>query len=117
MVNRIMLKQRFKQWVASSEYILSIEDGANLGDKIVKRRKLRNNFNKLCEKVKALQRVEHVEKRVAWFSQTRATATKNDCYQSWRLFLKKQQLAKKFLVRSSHSLDKQLLNEGFSLWK
>ena len=80
MVNRIMLRQRFKQWVSSSEYILSIEDAANLGDKIFKRRRLRNNFNKLWSKVKALRRVDHIEKRVAWFCENRANATKNDCY-------------------------------------
>lgn len=47
MINRIMLRQRFNQWVKSSEYILSIADAAALGDKIVKKRRLRNNFNKL----------------------------------------------------------------------
>ena len=47
MVNRIMLRQRFKQWVGSAEYILSVSDAATLADKIFKRRRLRNNFNKL----------------------------------------------------------------------
>lgn len=26
-------------------------------------------------------------------------------------------MAKKFIVRSSNSLDKQLINEGFAIWK
>jgi hypothetical protein len=92
-----MLRQRFKQWVNSSEYIISIEDASKLGDKIFKRRKLRNNFNKLLLKTKALRRVDHIEKRVAWFCETRANATKNDCYQSWILFTRKMKLAKKFI--------------------
>lgn len=80
MVNRIMLRQRFKQWVNSSEYILSIEDAATLADKIFKRRRLRNNFNKYWEKIKAMRRADHINKRVAWFRETRENATKNDCY-------------------------------------
>jgi hypothetical protein len=117
MINRIQLRQRFKQWVSSSEYILSIADGATLGAKIMHRRRLRNNFNKLKKQVKALQRVEHIEKRVAWFMGVRKGANKNDCYQSWRLWVKKWRLAKKFLMRSSNGLDKQLVNEGFGVWK
>lgn len=117
MINRIMLRQRFNQWVKSSEYILSIADGAALGDKLVKKRRLRNNFNKLKRQVKAMQRVDHINKRVAWFMGVRASASKNDCYQSWRLWMKKYKLAKKFLMRASNGLDKQLVNEGFSIWK
>ena len=80
-------------------------------------RKLRNNFQKLKLKVKATKRGEHINKRLDWFSNTRGTATLNDCLQSWRLFVRRQKLAKKFLMRSSNALDKQLLNEGFSIWK
>lgn len=47
----------------------------------------------------------------------RSAATKNDCYQSWRLWMRKFKLAKKFLMRASNGLDKQLVNEGFSIWK
>ena len=106
MINRIMLRQRFNQWVKSSEYILSIADGATLGDKLVKRRRLRNNFNKLKKQIKAIQRAEHIQKRVAWFMGVRGSAAKNDCYQSWRLWMKKIKLAKKFLMRASNGLDK-----------
>ena len=31
--------------------------------------------------------------------------------------MKKIKLAKKFLMRASNGLDKQLVNEGFSIWK
>ena len=44
-------------------------------------------------------------------------ATRNDCYQSWRLWLKKYKLAKKFLVRSSNGVEKTMVNEAFSIWK
>ena len=81
------------------------------------KRKLRNNFNKLKEKVAAVKRAEHIHKRLNWFGQTRASATLNDCLQSWRLFVKRHKLAKKFLMRSSNALDKQLVNEAFSVWK
>jgi uncharacterized protein YutD len=117
MINRIMLRQRFNQWIKSSEYILSIADAATLGDKIMQRRRLRNNFNKLRKQVQAMQRVDHIQKRVAWFISVRQAACKNDCYQSWRLWVKRFKQAKKFLIRSSNGLDKQLVNEGFSVWK
>lgn len=81
------------------------------------RRRLRNNFNKYHRKVKELRRFDHIIKRVQWFGETRSRTTKNDCYQSWRLYIKRYKLAKKFILRSSNSLDKQLVNEGFSVWK
>lgn len=117
MVNRIMMKQRFKQWVGSTEYIVGVQDAAELGAKIMARRRLRNNFNKYLRKVREVKRLEHIQNRVAWFNQTRSAATANDCYQSWKLYIKRSKLAKKFILRSSNSLDKQLINEGFSVWK
>ena len=117
MVNRIMMRQRFKQWVGSTEYIVSVEDGAGMAGKIMQKRKLRNNFNKYLAKVKELKRLEHVEKKTAWFTQTRAGTSKVDVFQSWMLFVKRHKMAKKFLMRSSNTLDKQLINEGFAKWK
>jgi hypothetical protein len=75
MVNRIMMKQRFRQWVASTEYIVGIQDGAELGAKIMNRRRLRNNFHKFLRKVKENKRLEHISKRVSWFNGTRNGAT------------------------------------------
>jgi hypothetical protein len=80
MVNRIMMRKRFKQWAASAEYIVSVEGAAALGAKIMQKRKLRNNFNKYLEKVKEHRRLEHVQKKFAWFSETRGAASKNDCF-------------------------------------
>lgn len=117
MVNRIMMRQRFRQWVGGTEYIVGIQDGAELGAKIMAKRRLRNNFQKYLAKVREVKRLEHIQKRVAWFNQTRDGTTTNDCYQSWKLYIKRHKLAKKFIVRSSNSLDKQLINEGFSIWK
>ena len=117
MVNRIMMRQRFRQWVGSTEYIVGVQDAAELGAKVMAKRRLRNNFNKYLAKVREVKRLEHIQKRVTWFNQTRNAATINDCYQSWKLYIKRHKLAKKFIVRSSNSLDKQLINEGFSIWK
>jgi len=35
MLNRIMMKNRFKQWVGSTEYILSVNDAGILAEKII----------------------------------------------------------------------------------
>ena len=37
MVNRIMMKQRFKQWVGSTEYIVGVQDAAEFGANIMAR--------------------------------------------------------------------------------
>jgi hypothetical protein len=81
------------------------------------RRRLRNNFQKWLRQVKALRRAEHIAKKAGWFTDTRGETSKNDCFQSWRLFVKRHKLAKKFLMRSAGSIDKQLANEAFSVWK
>jgi hypothetical protein len=60
MVNRMLLRARFKRWVSNTEYHLSIDDGAARAAKIMYKRKLRNNFNKLKEKVAAVKRAEHI---------------------------------------------------------
>jgi hypothetical protein len=117
MTSRILMRYRFKQWVAGTEYILGIQDGAVLGAKIMARRRLRNNFQKWLGQVKAGRRSEHIARKADWFTGTRAATSTNDCYQSWRLFVKKHKLAKKFLARSAASIDKQTANEAFSIWK
>ena len=117
MVNRIMMRQRFKQWVGSTEYILNIAEGAARGHKLMEKRRLRNNFMRYLAKVKELRRLEHINKRVSWFSDTRSATATNDVFQSWRLYVKQNQTAKRFLVRASNTLDKQLVNDGFSKWK
>jgi hypothetical protein len=70
------------------------------------KRKMRNNFNKYLDKVKELRRLEHIQKKCSWFTETRGNTNLNDCFQSWRLFFKKSTLAKKFLTRSAASIDK-----------
>ena len=60
MVNRIMMRQRFKQWVGGTEYIVGIQDGAELGAKIMAKRRLRNNFQKYLAKVREVKRLEHI---------------------------------------------------------
>ena len=117
MVNRILVRARFKRWVANCKYHLSVSDAALLAGKIVYKRRLRNNFQHFLKQVKAMNRNEHINKRLDWFSGTRSRASLNDVLQSWRLFVKRHKLAKKFLIRSANTLDKQLLNEGFSVWK
>lgn len=111
------MRRRYKQWVAATEYILGIQDGAVLGAKVMARRRLRNNFAKWLGKVKGVARGEHIGKKAAWFTGTRAATTSNDCFQSWRLFVKQRKLAKKFVVRSAGSIDKRMANEAFSIWK
>mmetsp|Transcript_21292 Transcript_21292/g.32956 ORF Transcript_21292/g.32956 Transcript_21292/m.32956 type:complete len:168 (+) Transcript_21292:1109-1612(+) len=117
MLNRLMMKQRFKQWVGSTEYILSVGDAGSLAEKIILKRRLRNNFMKYYRQMKQLRRFEHVNKRLEWFSNTRSSTTKNDVYQSWRLFIRRRVNAKKFLFRLSTQIDKQQANEAFSVWK
>ena len=68
MVNRMLMKARFKRWADSTQYHLSIDDGAVKAAKIMYTRKLRNNFNKLREKVAAIKRAEHINKRLDWFA-------------------------------------------------
>lgn len=80
MTNRIMMRRRFKHWVARTEFILAVQTGAELGAKVMARRRLRNNFMKYLGKVKELRRLEHINKKVSWFSDKGASTTKNDCF-------------------------------------
>jgi hypothetical protein len=117
MLNRIMMKKRFTQWVNNVHYILSIADAGDLAQKIIVRRRLRNNLAKLRAQVKKVKRAEHIEEKVNWFRETRARNSSNDCFQSWRLFVKRFKLAKRFLFRSANGIDRQLCNQAFGVWK
>lgn len=117
MLNRLMQKRCFRQWVSNTQYILNIEDATLLAEKISARRRLRNAFNKYRYKVRMANREVHILQRVDWFIGTRHASLKNDVYQSLRLFCKKSIVSKKFLRRVTNSIDKQLKNEAFSVWK
>lgn len=117
MLNRIMLKGRFKQWVSNTEYILKIGESGDLAEKIMQKRKLRNNFVKFRLKTKMLNREENILKRVAWFREVRGGALANDVYQSMKLYTRSRKLAKKFIFRLTNSIDKSMKSEGFSVWK
>lgn len=80
MLNRLMEKKRFHQWVNSVQYILSIADAGNLSEKVILKRRLRNNFMKLMQKTKMSTRAERIQARVDWFNKKRAHNTSNDCY-------------------------------------
>ena len=71
MLNRLMLKGRFKQWVGNTEYILKIGQSGDLAEKIMQRRKLRNNFHKFRMKTKMLKREDNILNRVDWFQEVR----------------------------------------------
>ena len=117
MLNRIMCKRRFKQWVGATGYILNIEDATLLAEKVAARRRLRNAFMKYRLKVRMLNREGHILKRAEWFIATRHASLKNDVYQSLRLWAKRSVIAKKFMMRVANSVDKQLENEAFAVWK
>lgn len=103
--------------MSNTQYILNIEDATLLAEKISARRRLRNAFNKYRYKVRMANREVHILQRVDWFIGTRHASLKNDVYQSLRLFCKKSIVSKKFLRRVTNSIDKQLKNEAFSVWK
>ena len=117
MLNRLMLKGRYRQWVANTEYILKIGDAGDLAEKVMQRQKLRNNFIKYRLKASMLKREENILGRVDWFQEVRGRATANDVYQSLRLYCRSRKLAKKFIFRLTNSIDKSMKGESFSTWK
>ena len=96
---------------------MTVSDAAARGAKVMQKRRMRNNFNKWLDKVKSMRRADHIASKVQWFTNTRSNTSANDCFQSWRLYIRRYKLAKKFLMRSGSSIDKQLANEAFSVWK
>ena len=72
---------------------------------------------KYLHQVNQTKRLEHVVNRLDWFTNMRNSRVKNDVYQSLKLFVRRHIMAKKFLQRSANSIDKQLANEAFSVWK
>lgn len=117
MLNRIMMKKRFHQWVASTEYILNIDEGCARGAKLMEKIKLKNNFYRYRDQVQKCKRGEQVNKRMDWFTATRSQTLTSDLFQTWKLYVKQYKMAKKLLMRSANDLDKQLANEGFNKWK
>ena len=67
MLNRNLLRRRFAQWAYNANYIVNIEDALFLTSKTIRRRKLRNAFNKYKKKVAEVKRVEYIIDKVDWF--------------------------------------------------
>lgn len=60
-VERVRLRAPWKKWVENTSFHLSINDGAELGAKIIYKRRLRNNFDKLLAQSKKVKRGANIE--------------------------------------------------------
>ena len=91
------MKQRFKQWTESTEYILSIADAGNLSDIIILKKRLKSNFQKLRSQVQKIKKAEYASIQIDCFTNNRHMRIKHDCYESWKLYVKKYMMAKRFI--------------------
>ncbi|CDW85127.1 UNKNOWN [Stylonychia lemnae] len=117
MLNRNHLRHFFGRWANTSYYFSSIEDAVFKSTKTLAKRKLRNGFNRYKEKVKELRRLEYIAKKVDWFEGIRSNKSLQECMNDWKVFVKRQISAKKFLVRSIKGIDNLIVNNAFGTWK
>ena len=60
-LDRNVLRKRFKQWVFNAEFIVSIEDALFLTSKTIARRRLRNGFASWARKAIEIKRRAYVD--------------------------------------------------------
>ena len=63
------------------------------------------------------KRLDYIKGKVEWFGNVRDHKSIDECWASWKEYVKRQQNAKKFLLRSIKGIDKVMKNESFSQWK
>lgn len=71
MLNRNQVGKRFYQWLNNTKYVCSLEDALFMTSKTIRRRKLRNAFNKYKQKAKEAKRVDFIINKVGWFGNIR----------------------------------------------
>ena len=117
MINRNLVKHRFYQWHANSMVLMNLEDAIFKTSKTIQRRRLRNAFNKYKKKVGEIKRAEHIATKEKWFASIRNRHSIDECFSTWKEYIKQYKLAKKFLIRSIKGVDKSLMNDAIEKWK
>ena len=116
-LDRNVLRKRFRQWVYNAEFIVSIEDALFLTSKTISRRKLRNGFVRWARKAKEIKRRAYVDQKMIWFKNIREKKIQEVCLAQWMEFVKRYKKSKVFLKRSIRGVDKTIQNDAFSTWK
>ena len=73
MLNRNSVRKRFFQWLENSKFLMSLEDAVWKTSKTIRKRKLKNAFNKYKQKASEVKREEYVKTKVNWFALLRNT--------------------------------------------
>lgn len=85
--------------------------------KTIRRRKLRNAFNKYKKQIKDDKRLEHIKNKSDWLNQVRTSATLANVWDAWKHYIKVWKTARNFLKRSINDVDKSIKNDAFGTWK
>lgn len=59
-LNRNLMRRRFFKWADNATFLVSLEDAVFKTSKTIRRRKMRNGFNKFKKKVQEAKRLEYI---------------------------------------------------------
>lgn len=117
MLNRNFTRRRFYQWQANTVFLSQLESALFMTQKTIRRRKLRNSFNKFLKQVEEAKRLEYINTRVRWFDYVRNRSSTNSCFDAWKKYIKQYVQAKKFFTRSIKGVDRSIKNDAMDKWK
>ena len=79
--------------------------------------RMRHWFAKWRTQGKAVRRGEHVTARCDWLELTRNNTNLKDCIYTWRENVRKLKLARKFMQRAVHGVERNEVGMAFKKWK
>mmetsp|Transcript_39163 Transcript_39163/g.37521 ORF Transcript_39163/g.37521 Transcript_39163/m.37521 type:complete len:95 (+) Transcript_39163:2150-2434(+) len=85
--------------------------------KTIRRRKLKNAFERYKANTRAVKREAHVENKAQWFENLRSRHSTDNCFDAWKMFVKSQKQAKTFVRRAIRNVEGSFKSEAFELWK
>jgi len=116
-LNRNLQRRRFYHWVNYATLVVNLEDAVFKTSKTIRRRKLRNAFNKYRQQAQEVKRAEYVAHKVNWFEMVRGRKSIDICFDAWKEYIKMQRTAKIYLKRACRGVEIAAKNEAFELWK
>lgn len=112
-----MLRKRFLQWKENSEFVGGLEDAVWKTSKTIRKRKLKNAFNKFKVKTKEVKREAYIQTKTEWFALLRNTQSLDIVVDAWKAYVKKWKKAKRWLTRGIKTVDTTIKNDAFEKWK
>lgn len=111
------MRNFFQKWVNGALKAQALDQALEKLKKTGHKRRMRLWFARLRSQTKAKRRGEHIVARCDWLNLVRAQATSKDVFAAWKERVRIFKLARAFMKRALHGMDRNSVDSAFRKWK